>query len=355
MSEPPGIRRLVDALRDRPRQLQRLVVMIVVVGMGLVLLQPLLRETRDTGPAEAREPAMVPPEHAVLPLPAPTLSPQQQRKVALGRRLFRESALSPRGMACASCHPLARYGTLPQPRSPSLVKDRRERNVPTVLNVALNSRFGWDGHLTSLQAQLDEVLTNPAHMGSNWSHVVAAVAGDPTYQEDFDALYGGRIDQETISDALLAFERALVTPGSPFDRYLSGESDALDERALAGFRRFREYGCIACHQGRNLGGNMTAVYGLFGDPFASGGADGEDLGLKRYTGREDDRHVFRVPSLRNVAMTAPYLHDGSAPDLAEAVRRMGRYQLGKRLPERDVVLLVAFLRSLTAPLPEVAR
>ena len=100
---------------------------------------------------------------------------------------------------------------------------------------------------------------------------------------------------------------------------------------------------------------MTAVYGLFGDPFASGGADGEDLGLKRHTGREDDRHVFRVPSLRNVAMTAPYLHDGSAPDLAEAVRRMGRYQLGKRLPERDVALLVAFLRSLTAPLPEVAR
>jgi predicted flap endonuclease-1-like 5' DNA nuclease len=150
------------------------------------------------------------------------------------------------------------------------------------------------------------------------------------------------------SDAIGTFIETLLTPGAPFDRWLSGEDDALDADQLGGYRLFKSFGCIACHHGVAVGGNMVQTFGVMGDYFVDrGNITTADLGRFNVTQRDEDRHRFKVPSLRNVALTAPYFHDGSAADLAQAVRVMAYYQLGRKPAEDDVRLIVAFLESLT--------
>ncbi len=335
---------VVDRVRDRPRHLQRLAAFVVIVGMGLALLYPLWRE-RQTPPANAHETQRLPPEdRAVMPLEP--MATGDLRRIALGRRLFFEPKLSPLNRSCATCHAPEHHGTLNTARSPGLQDRLDEFNVPTVLNVGLNPYLGWRGRLTSLADQLDQVINNPRHMGSNWAWVVGTLSGDADYRRRFFALYPDGINRASVTDAIIAFERSLVALGSPFDRYLQGEVGALTADQLAGYRRFQEYGCIACHQGRNLGGNLIARFGIFGNPFRDGV-------FGRSTAETRAAPKLRVPPLRNVAETAPYLHDGSVASLEEVVRLMGRYQLGRDIPDQDVRLIVAFLRSLSAPLPKV--
>ncbi len=345
----------LEALRDRPRRLQRLAVLIVVFGAAAMLLYPLLgRVLQDPPHPEAVEEGLPPVDRALLPVTTPVpRGPLWRERAELGKRLFSDPMLSPKGMACSHCHALDGYATLDRPRSPDRLGQETARNIPSLLNVALNSRFGWAGDLRTLAEQLDRVLRNPRHMASSWEFALAAIAAKPEHAAAFGQLYDGRIEQSTFTDAIVSFEEALATPGAPLDRYLAGETGALEPDAIQGFRKFREYGCIACHQGRNLGGNMTARFGVLGNPFEDGFA--EDPGLYAKTGREGDRHVFRVPGLRNVALTRPYFHDGSVSELAEAVRKMGRYQLGQELPRKDVAQIVAFLEALTAPPPEILR
>ena len=184
-------------------------------------------------------------------------------------------------------------------------------------------------------------------MNATWPELLAKLRADADYRAAFKALYGGP-EREHVLDALATFQRSLLTPDARFDRYLRGERDAITAEEARGYQLFKAYGCIACHQGVNVGGNLFQRFGVFYDPFAArGNAGAADLGRYTITGREDDRKVFRVPSLRNVAVTSPYFHDGSAASLAEAVDIMARSQLGRELPRDDIDLIIRFLRTLT--------
>lgn len=279
-----------------------------------------------------------------------------QRKVALGARLFREPRLSgDETLSCASCHDLRGGGADSRARSVGVGGQVIPLNTPTVFNSRFNHRQYWDARADSLLNQTIATVINPLVMGGVWPVVIEKLNSDPDYRREFAALYPNQgIDATTVSDAIVAFEETLVTPDSPFDRWLRGEVGALPEDAQQGYRRFKELGCIACHQGVNLGGNMIAGLGLMGDYFGERGRPvvEADLGRFNVTGRNEDRHLFKVPGLRNVARTAPYFHDGSVATLEEAVDLMARYQLGVKLALPDRRAIVAFLESLDGRLPE---
>lgn len=276
--------------------------------------------------------------------PAPAAAP---RKVALGRRLFHEPLLSREGTrSCAHCHDLARGGVDGLARSVGLGGMETGVNAPTVFNSALNFRQFWDGRAADLAAQIDEAREH--EMGMGWEEIAELLAADQAYRRELSALYSGRIDRQAITDALAAFLGSLSTPGSRFDRYLQGERGALSPLEVEGYRLFKDLGCVTCHQGAGVGGNMFQRFGTVGDYFADrGGVTEADLGRFNVTGDPRDRHVFKVPSLRNVALTAPYFHDGSAATLEQAVAVMARYQLGRQLADAEAEAIAAFLRTLT--------
>jgi len=283
---------------------------------------------------------------AVLPLPpVPKLSPE---KVALGKRLFFETRLSrDNTLSCASCHDFARGGADRLPVSIGIEGKTGPINAPTVFNAALNFVQFWDGRAATLEEQAAGPVHNPLEMGSNWAEAIPKLRQTSGYREAFEKLYPGRgITGETIIDAIAAYERTLLTP-SRFDRYLVGNSDVLSKTETEGYQAFLDYGCASCHQGAGIGGNMYQRFGVMDDYFKGREVGEADLGRYNVTRREEDRHVFKVPSLRNVAVTAPYFHDSSANSLEEAIVIMGRYQLGRDLPGRDIVSIAAFLRSLT--------
>jgi cytochrome c peroxidase len=177
---------------------------------------------------------------------------------------------------------------------------------------------------------------------------VAKVAQDAKYQRDFATAYHDGVTKANIQNAIAAFERTLITPNSRFDRYLRGDPDAISVAEKVGYAKFKQYGCVACHQGVNVGGNMFQKFGVMGDYFAKrGNLTDADLGRYLVTKDENDKHVFKVPSLRNVALTAPYFHDGSAKTLENAVDIMFRYQLGRVGSKEDKEDIIKFLNTLT--------
>jgi cytochrome c peroxidase len=183
-------------------------------------------------------------------------------------------------------------------------------------------------------------------MGFEWNALVARLRSDADYDRRFGAAYRGGVSKERIIDAIVSFERTLLTLDAPFDRYLRGDEHALTEDAKEGYRRFKSYGCASCHQGMNAGGNLYQPFGIF-EAVQLLAPLTNDPGRFRITNVARDRNVFRVPGLRNVAVTAPYFHDGRASTLEEAVGVMGRHQLGRRLTRDDIRFVVAFLRTLT--------
>ncbi|MCB1907513.1 MAG: cytochrome-c peroxidase [Rhodocyclaceae bacterium] len=269
-------------------------------------------------------------------------------KVALGNKLFHDKRLSRDGtIACASCHRLDSGGVDNAPVSTGIDGAKGGINAPTVFNAGYNFRQFWDGRASSLEEQAAGPIHNPIEMGSDWQQVLAKLRQDPALVAQAAAAYPAGLSDETIVDAIATFERSLVTP-SAFDRYLRGDNSAIGLDEARGYQLFKNYGCVACHQGVNIGGNMFQVFGVMGDYFAKrGGPTKADLGRYNVTGLEADKHVFKVPSLRNVALTAPYFHDGSANTLEDAVDVMFRYQLGRSAPAEDKSLIVKFLRTLT--------
>ena len=283
---------------------------------------------------------------AVRPLPRAV--DLDARKVALGERLFRDPRLAENGrLACSSCHQLEAGGDDGLSRSVTNNGEPDAVNAPTVFNAAFNHRLTWRGAFRTLEEQAEADLHNPRHAATTWPKLLERIGRDADYRRLFRAIYGRAPDREAVLDALATFERSLITPDAPFDRYLRGERDALTPQQKRGWRYFVDYGCIGCHQGINIGGNLFARFGVFADPPGLPGDEKVYLGRFLVTGNKADRYVFRVPSLRNVAVTAPYFHDGSAATLEEAVRRVARLQLGRTLPEEHVADLVAFLHSLT--------
>ncbi len=269
-------------------------------------------------------------------------------KVALGRRLFSDPILSADGtIACQSCHDLKSGGSDHRPHSIGIHGRQGALRAPTVFNAALNVAQFWDGLAATLEDQVAGPVTNPVEMGAQWPALLRRLGRDPVYDAAFRRLYGHGPDQAAVADAIATFERSLITVGSRFDAYLGGDGNALSADERKGYALFKSYGCASCHQGANVGGNMYQKFGILGDYWQHRTRIGKaDLGRYTVTGLERDRYVFKVPSLRLAVVNGPYFHDGSVASLEEAIRLMGRYQLGQTIPDGDIHLIVDFLGSL---------
>ncbi|MDR2488452.1 MAG: cytochrome-c peroxidase [Desulfovibrio sp.] len=290
----------------------------------------------------------------VQPLPASL--PVNPAKAALGQKLFNDKRLSgDNTVSCASCHALTKGGGDGQRFAEGVRKQFGDINAPTVFNAMCNIRQFWNGRAADLQEQAGGPPFNPVEMDSkNWEEVIAKLSGDAALAQEFLAVYpvarhGGGWSGNNITDAIAEYEKTLITPDSRFDKWLKGDDKAISGTELEGYRRFKVYRCSSCHVGKALGGQSFEYMDLKKDYFTDrkGPPLGSDEGLKSFTGKEQDLHKFKVPNLRNVELTAPYLHDGTATSLDETVRIMGTYLSGMEVPEHDRKLIAAFLRTLT--------
>lgn len=288
-----------------------------------------------------------PPLPAEIPSPA---NPITEDKIKLGRALFYETRLSASNeISCNTCHVLSKDGADARPSSIGHKKQEGRRNAPTVYNAAGHAAQFWDGRAKDVEEQSKGPITNPVEMAmESDQNVLAELSRVPWYREQFAKAFPGEaspITMDNLARAIGAFERRLVTP-SRWDRFLAGETGALTDAEKKGFATFVRTGCQACHSGTYVGGQSFQKLGAV-VPWPST----RDLGREEVTKQEGDRMLFKVPSLRNVARTAPYFHDGSVKTLEEAVRLMGKHQLGKDLPEGDVQVIVTWLGSLTGEIP----
>jgi cytochrome c peroxidase len=291
--------------------------------------------------------------HAEEPIrPIPLEVDADPKKVALGRLLFSDPKLSKDGsVSCASCHMLAKGGSDGQVVSTGIGGKKGFINAPTVFNSASSLRQFWDGRSEDLIDQVDGPIQAAHEMGALWPDVVTKLYDDAKYPDMFDAIYPDGITRESIKDAIAEFERNLISPNSRFDKWLGGDTSALNDQELRGYGLFKQYGCSSCHQGANVGGNMFQVFGVINSYFKErGNITDADLGRFNVTGNEADRHSFKVPSLRLAALTPPYLHDGSAITLRDAVDKMFRFQLGREAPSSEKDDIVAFIKTLAGEL-----
>ena len=277
-------------------------------------------------------------------------------KAALGRALFHDPRLSRDDtVSCASCHDLTNGGADGRKVSIGIEGQPGLINSPTVFNAGLNFKQFWDGRARTLEQQIDDPVQSPREMGSLWPDVVAKLYQDENYPKLFRALYPDGISRNSIRNALAEFMRSLTTPNSRFDRWLKGDKAALSALESHGYALFKYYGCVSCHQGANVGGNMFQVFGVLNEYFKKRGNITEaDLGRYNVTGHPADRHSFKVPSLRMAAHTAPYLHDGSAATLRDAVDAMFEFQLGREAPDEDKEAIVAFIKTLAGESKELS-
>lgn len=265
-------------------------------------------------------------------------------RIALGQRLFNDVRFSRDStVSCAGCHQLARGGADGKPVGPGPDGKPGLYNTLTVYNSSFNYRQTWTGRHSGVEALLDHFVTRPKVYATTWDMVTERLAGDPVLASQFREVYGDDVRSAYLIDALDQYLRSLITP-SRFDRYLRGDANAISADEEAGYARFKSYGCVACHQGINLGGNMYQKLGAMRDLPGLGKGD---MGRADLTGRGADRHHFRVPGLRNVALTAPYFHNGSVATLDEAVEIMFKHQLGRGAPQQDKDLIVRFLHTLS--------
>lgn len=318
-----------------------------VIGWRVTGTEPPANPTPDVAGGASRGGPSLLDLSPIRPLPEGV--PVDGRKVALGDKLFHETRLSSDNtISCASCHDLTQGGDDGQVVSRGVGGALGSVNAPTVLNSGFNFRQFWDGRAATLEEQVDGPLLHPAEMASSWDAVLATLKADDAYAKAFRDVYADGVTPVNVRDAIATFERSLVTPNSRFDRWLRGEYDALTAEEQEGFRLFVDVGCVTCHQGVNVGGNLFEVLGRSNDYFKDRDSQKPaDLGRFNVTGNEADKHKFKVPALRNIELTAPYLHDGSAATLQEVVQIMANYQTGRELAAHEVDLIVAFLRTLT--------
>jgi len=281
--------------------------------------------------------------------PIPLEIKLNEAKVKLGEQLFYEPQLSGKNQfSCATCHNLAAGGVDGLPRSRTGNGEIWAINTPTVFNSMFNFKQNWSGSANNLEQQIERSIYNPKSMNSNWDEIISKLQKNPEYVQAFKKNYPDGLTSNNIKDAIATFERSLITPNSRFDQFLLGNSTALNPEEQEGYRLFKAYGCVSCHQGINIGGNMFQAFGVIGEYFNDrGDIKKEDLGRFNVTKDERDRYVFKVPSLRNTALTAPYFHDGSATTLEAAVAYMAQYQLGRQLTAEKTALIVKFLKTTT--------
>jgi cytochrome c peroxidase len=269
--------------------------------------------------------------------------------VELGKKLYFDPRLSKSGfISCNSCHNLSMGGT---DNIPTSIGDHWQQgpiNAPTVLNSSLNVAQFWDGRAADLKAQAGGPIANPGEMAFTHTLALGVLESIPAYMREFKQVFGkDKIDIDQVTLAIAEFEKTLVTPNSRFDQWLLGKKDALTADEMAGYKLFKESGCVACHNGPAVGGNSFQKMGVVEPYKANSPAEGRSA----VTGKDSDRFNFKVPTLRNVEMTYPYFHDGAANTLSEAVDTMGRLQLGKKFTEAENAKVVAFLKTLTGDQP----
>jgi len=283
-------------------------------------------------------------------LPIPTQVQVNKAKMLLGKKLFLDPILSKnKNLSCFSCHDLTYNGADTVQYTPGIDGKIGYFNVPTVYNAVYNFRQFWDGRAKNLKEQAMDPVVNPIEMGNTISDALKDLKSSKIYNELFYEIYSDGITKANLADALAEFEKVLITPNSPFDQYLKGNKKALNMSAVEGYRLFKEKGCISCHNGINAGGNLYNKFGIYED------AKSKEYGRYNTTHKEYDKYVFKVPSLRNIALTAPYMHDGRAKTLDEAVDIMSLYQLGRPMNKENLRNIVDFLKSLTGELPEVVK
>jgi cytochrome c peroxidase len=267
-------------------------------------------------------------QEPITPVPLPPDA--DPLRLALGERLFADPRLShDGGLTCASCHDIHSNGADGKRQRVARDGSIMPFNTLTIFNAALSFRLNWEGNFRTLEAQTESSLGNAANLATNADEVLKKLNADPEVVRQFTQAYGHPPDRASLLDAIVTYERSLVTPGSRFDRWLEGDTAALSAEEQKGYQLFKSLGCVSCHQGVNIGGNLFQRHGIF-HPLAS-----------------PKPEILRVPSLRNVATTPPYFHDGSAPTLRKAVRKMAFAQLDETLSDQEIDAIVAFLNTLT--------
>jgi cytochrome c peroxidase len=271
--------------------------------------------------------------------------------VELGKKLYFDTRLSKSGfISCNSCHNLSMGGTDNVRSSIGHQWARGPINAPTVLNASFNVAQFWDGRAADLKAQAGGPIANPGEMGFSHEMAVDVLRSIPQYVDEFTRVFKkAPLDIDQVTLAIAEFEKTLVTPNSRFDKWLQGDAKALTAQELAGYQLFKGSGCVACHNGAAVGGNSFQKMGLVA-PFKS---DSTSLGRYEVTKQETDKHFFKVPTLRNVELTYPYFHDGSAATLRDAVDVMGKVQLGRSFSADENGQIVAFLKTLTGDQPNI--
>lgn len=338
----------------------------IVAGLALVAAACKSGTKKEEPAAKAPEPSAVQPAAALKPeIDAALLAafgtlpksmdrkegPASEAEVNLGRMLYYDARLSKNhDFSCNSCHDLEKYGVDNLARSPGHKGQLGDRNSPTVYNAAARHVQFWDGRAADVEEQALGPILNPVEMAMpDEKRVVDTVKSIPEYVEAFKKAYPEEKDAVTftnIGKAIGAFERGLVTPAK-WDRFLDGDKDALTDEEKAGFKKFVEVGCVSCHMGPLVGGSMFQKLGLV-KPWPSD----KDLGRYAVTKNDADKMFFSVPTLRNIAKTGPYFHDGSVESLDEAVRMMASHQLGKELSDDEVKSIVTWLETLTGEIPK---
>jgi cytochrome c peroxidase len=283
----------------------------------------------------------------VSPIPAAKVT--QPAKVELGKKLFFDPRLSRSGfISCNSCHNLSMGGS---DNIKTSIGDKWQKgpiNSPTVLNSSLNLAQFWDGRAKDLREQAGGPIANPGEMAFTHELAVDMLRSIPQYVSEFKNVFGhDKLTIDEVTSAIAAFEETLVTPNARFDKWLKGDKKAINAQELRGYQLFKSSGCVACHNGPNLGGTSFQKMGLV-EPYKT---DNPAEGRSAVTGNDAERFNFKVPTLRNVDLTYPYFHDGAADTLAEAVDTMGRLQLGKKFSEQENADIVAFLKTLTGDQP----
>jgi cytochrome c peroxidase len=295
--------------------------------------------------------------------PVPKDNPMSAAKIELGKKLYFDPRISVDGtISCNSCHNVMAGGDDARPVSVGVHGMKGGRSAPTVWNSAFMSVQFWDGRAPSLEKQAEGPMVNAVEMGSS-SHdlVVGRIKKIPGYSAEFKKVFGDEmITLDRMTKAIAAYERTLITPNSPYDQYMKGNKKALSASAIRGLALTQSVGCVACHMGPNFAGPMLPEGTGFYQKFPTfPGSDYEkkydltkDKGRFEVTKNEADKNFWRVPTWRNIAVTAPYFHNGSVKTLDEAVRVMAKTQLNKDLKDDEVKDLVAFLESLTGKFPE---
>ena len=299
--------------------------------------------------------------------PIPKDNPQSPEKIELGKQLFFDPRLSADGtVSCNSCHNVMSSGTDNRPVSVGVNAQKGGRSAPTVWNAAFLTTQFWDGRAATLEDQAKGPILNPIEMGMpNKEEVVKRIKAIPGYIVQFEKTFGGKdaVTYDNIAKAIASFERTLITSSSPFDRFIKGDKTALSRDAQEGMKLVEAVGCTGCHTGANFSGpaSLSIGQGFFQKFPVYPGSNFEkkynlvaDLGLYSVTKKNEDKNRWRVPTWRNVAVTAPYFHNGSVKTLDEAVRVMAKTQLDKTLKDQDVKNIVAFLNSLTGTFPKIA-